>query len=89
MKNLLKASSILAVTCMLGACASHDNRDHNLLGGANKANIAAQSVRDVNLPNSRAVETTSGVRAAKAVQALNEGKTKELKQASTSGGSTN
>jgi hypothetical protein len=48
-------------------------------------NIAAQAVRDVNLPNSREVEATSGVRAANAVKALNEGKQKELGQASAGG----
>lgn len=78
--------SILAASLLLTGCASYDRQDQYVLGEATRANIAAQSVRDVNLPNSRAVETSSGVRAAKAVQALNEGKTKTLADAGGTGG---
>lgn len=78
--------SIAAVMLTVSACASHDRQDRYVLGEATKANIAAQAVRDVNLPNSRPVESSSGVRAAKAVQALNEGKTKKLADASGTGG---
>ncbi|KCZ95893.1 putative lipoprotein [Hyphomonas hirschiana VP5] len=56
------------------------------MGAATRANIAAQAVRDVNLPNSREVAASSGVRAAKAVQALNDGKTKTLADAGGTGG---
>lgn len=78
--------SLIAALLGLSACASHDRQDHYVLGEATRANIAAQAVRDVNLPNSRPVETSSGVRAAKAVQALNEGKTKKLADAGGTGG---
>lgn len=78
--------SLVAALMALSACASHDRQDQYVLGEATRANIAAQAVRDVNLPNSRPVETSSGVRAAKAVQALNEGKTKKLADAGGTGG---
>lgn len=85
MKYTIKLSFAAAMLAV-SACASHDRQDQYVLGGATKANIAAQAVRDVNLPNSRPVESSSGVRAAKAVQALNEGKTKKLADASGTGG---
>jgi len=78
--------SLVAALMALCGCASHDRQDQYVLGEATRANIAAQAVRDVNLPNSRPVETSSGVRAAKAVQALNEGKTKKLADAGGTGG---
>lgn len=77
------ALALLAATCLVGACATHDHQDTYLLGEATAKNIAHHAERDVNLPNSKAVETTSGIRAAQAVKALNEGKTKELREAST------
>lgn len=78
--------SFVGALMVLSACASHDRHDQYVLGEATRSNIAAQAVRDVNLPNSRPVETSSGVRAAKAVQALNEGKTKKLADAGGTGG---
>lgn len=78
--------SFVGALLVLSACASHDRQDQYVLGEATRSNIAAQAVRDVNLPNSRPVETSSGVRAAKAVQALNEGKTKKLADAGGTGG---
>lgn len=79
----LMTSIVLVATA---GCASHDYQDRYLLGEANRKNISEQSVRDVNLPNSKAVESTSGVRAANAVKALNEGRTRELREASSGGG---
>lgn len=81
--RLVLISAVLSVS----ACATHEPQDQYVLGEATRANIAAQAVRDVNLPNSRPVEASSGVRAAKAVQALNEGKTKTLADAGGTGGS--
>lgn len=75
----------IAALALLTACASHDHQDVYLLGGATGTNIQAQSVRDVDLPNLRQIEATSGVRAVNAVKALNEGKPKELREASTGG----
>lgn len=70
---------------ILAACASVDAQDRFLLGAANKANIAAQSERSVDLPNSKKVESTSGVRAVNAVKALNDGQAKELANTGTGG----
>lgn len=70
---------------VLPACASHDYQDQFLLGGASAANIAEQSIRDVTVPNSEANQSASGVRAANAVRALNEGKRKELKPSGLNG----
>ena len=78
--------ALIGAVLGVSACASHDRQDQYVLGEATRANIAGQEMRDVNLPNSRAVEASSGVRAAKAVQALNEGKTKKLADASGTGG---
>jgi hypothetical protein len=78
--------TVLGAVLAISACASHGRQDHYVLGEATRANIAGQATRDVNLPNSRAVEASSGVRAAKAVKALNEGKTKKLADASGAGG---
>ena len=83
--NRIQSGLLLLVVPALVACASHDNQDRYLLGRANAANIAEQSIRDVNVPNSEANQASSGVRAANAVRALNEGKRKEL--APSSGGS--
>jgi len=85
MSNHTRIAGAIATLSLLTACASHDHQDVYLLGAATEQNIAAQSVRDVNLPNSRQIESTSGVRAANAVKALNEGKPKELRQASAGG----
>jgi uncharacterized lipoprotein YmbA len=82
MSRYKRFTGAVTALALLAACASHDHQDVYLLGGATETNIAAQSVRDVNLPNSRQIESTSGVRAANAVKALNEGKPKELRQAS-------
>lgn len=70
---------------ILPACASHDYRDQYLLGGATEANIAEQSIRDVTVPNSEATQASSGVRAANAVRALNEGKRQKLNPSGTNG----
>jgi type IV pilus biogenesis protein CpaD/CtpE len=84
MKNFHKILLSLPL-CLLAGCASVDAQDRFLLGAANKANIAAQSERSVDLPNSKKVESTSGVRAVAAVKALNDGQTKELANTGTGG----
>lgn len=84
MKNFKTLALGLSLALVTG-CASVDAQDRFLLGGANKANIAAQSERNVDLPNSKKVESTSGVRAVKAMNALNDGQTKELANTGTGG----
>jgi len=85
MKNSKKLALLMAFG-LLGACASLDAQDRFLLGEAKRANVAAQASRDVNLPNSKTVDSTSGVRAVNAMKALNEGQTRELASTSTGGG---
>lgn len=84
MKNS-KNTVLLVALGLLGGCASVDAQDRFILGEANRANIAAQAERDVDLPNSKKVESTSGVRAVSAMKALNEGQTKELAGTGTGG----
>lgn len=87
-KKILFSSLAIGITLWLGGCASHDAQDRFVLGEATRQNIAEQSVRDVNLPNSQKVEDSSGVRAANAVKALNEGRGQQTASAaSASGGS--
>jgi hypothetical protein len=85
MKNSQKLALLMALG-LLGGCASVDAQDRFLLGEANRANVAAQASRDVNLPNLKTVDSTSGVRAVNAMKALNEGQTRELASTSTGGG---
>lgn len=69
---------LLTLAMTLSACTSIDQQDRFILGEATRNNVAIHSPRDVNLPNSKQVETISGVRATRNVKALNEGKTKAL-----------
>ena len=85
MRNSRKPALIMAFG-ILGACASVDTQDHFLLGEANRTNVAAQASRDVDLPNSKTVDSTSGVRAVNAMKALNEGQVRELASTGTGGG---
>lgn len=71
---------------LLGGCASFDAQDRAVLGEATRENIALQSVRNVDVPNTASIETSSGVRAAEAVKRLNEGKTTALNETSAQEG---
>jgi len=81
--RMLMLCGVMLVT----ACASLDNRDRYLLGEATSRNITEQSIRDVTVPNSEASQSSSGVRAANAVRALNEGKNRDLPSSGASAGS--
>ena len=85
MLNYRKLALLMAFG-ILGACASVDAQDRFLLGEATHTNVAAQASRDVNLPNSKTVDSTSGVRAVNAMKALNEGQVRELASTGTGGG---
>lgn len=85
-KTILKTSLILAAASLVAACATYDAQDRFVFGEATRHNIAEQSVGDVNLPNSRKVEDSSGVRAASAVKALNEGGGRQTASAGSAGG---
>jgi hypothetical protein len=78
MTGRMKYGLPLLVLSMMPACATYTQPAPYLLGGATAANIAEQSIRDVTVPNSEEIQSSSGVRAANAVRALNEGKRKEL-----------
>lgn len=79
--TISKHLGLLFVAAALGGCSSYDAQDRFVLGEATRANLAAQSERPAELPNSKKVESTSGVRAVKAEKALNDGTTKKLASA--------
>jgi ABC-type uncharacterized transport system auxiliary subunit len=81
--TLLRALCLAGLAAALSACVSADATDRFVLGEASRANAAAQSERSVDLPNVKPVAATSGVRAAKAVTALNNGETKKLAETAT------
>jgi hypothetical protein len=85
MKRYIKLTFLMALSG-LGACASVDAQDRFLLGEANRTNVAEQAGREVNLPNPKTVDSVSGVRAVKAIRALNEGETRQLPGTGTGGG---
>ena len=74
----------------LAACASdHDHTGNFILGGATDHNIAAQSIRSVDVPNGNGLTGQSGERAVAAITRLNTGEQPELSRVSASGiGST-
>lgn len=89
--NLSNPAAILLATLVLQACGStgqtfdHDLQAARLLGGATAHNIAAQSIRPVDLPNSNGLTGQSGVRAVSAIARLNSGEVRELSDVSSSG----
>ncbi len=83
MKTTLKIFGIVSAVALVTGCESTPKGDY-MLGAATQKNAQVQSVRDVNLPNSKAVESTSGVRAARAVKALNDGAMKDVSQSASS-----
>ena len=85
MKRITLIATCLTLTA-LGGCASHDAQDTALLGAATRSNIALQSVRNVDVPNTAAVNSSSGVRAAEAVKRLNEGTAANLRDTSSNEG---
>ncbi len=87
-EKTILASLAVGMSISLSACATYDAQDRFVLGEATRHNIAGQSMRDVNLPNSQKVEDSSGVRAAKAVKALNEGPGRQTASAASASGSS-
>lgn len=85
MQKYIKLSLLMAFGS-LGACASVDVQDRFLLGEARRTNLAEQASRDVNLPNPKTVDSTSGVRAVNAIKALNQGETRKRPDTRTGGG---
>ncbi|MEE9380587.1 MAG: hypothetical protein V3V03_04195 [Hyphomonadaceae bacterium] len=85
--NKRSATLFVLALSSVSACASHDRQDQFLLGDATRANIALQSVRDPNQPNTAKVEGQSGERAVLAVQRLNNGETTPLDSVNTTNSS--
>lgn len=94
MKMKRYAPLLLAAGLGLSACAnshghSHDHSGEFVLGAATDHNIAAQSTRSVEVPNSNGLTGQSGERAVAAITRLNAGEATELSDVSSSGiGST-
>ena len=83
--NKLTFTALTLVTAIITGCASFDHQDEFILGEATQANIALQSIRDTDQPNTALVEGQSGERAVAAVQRLNDGETTPLQDVKTSG----
>ena len=77
-------SALVLVSAAISACANFDHQDEFLLGEATRHNIALQSVRNPDEPNTAKVEGQSGERAVLAVQRLNNGETAPLQNVKTS-----
>lgn len=92
MKKSLYSTCLLISALGLSACASQPNATYDpdfqkqfLLGGATERNIALQSVRAADVPNSQGLSGQSGERAAAAIARLNAGERTELSNVSASG----
>ena len=82
----LKFLSACIVAPMLSACATnHDQQDNFILGEATAKNLAKQSIRSVEVPNSKGLTGQSGERAVAAIERLNAGEATELSDVSASG----
>ncbi|MEO1406842.1 MAG: hypothetical protein AAFV54_10180 [Pseudomonadota bacterium] len=87
----IKTLGILVFSVVLTACThrgspvSHDFQTERLLGGATAHNIAAQSIRPVDLPNSNGLTGQSGTRAVTAITRLNTREPVEFSDVSASG----
>lgn len=81
---------IFAASVLSGCATNHDQQDDFILGAATEKNIAAQSIRPIDLPNSKGLSGQSGERAVAAIARLNSGDQPELSDVSSSGiGSSN
>lgn len=86
----LKYFALCASFGLLAGCASnHDMHGEFVFGQATEVNLAKQSIRPIDLPNSRGISGQSGERAVAAIDRLNAGEQPELSDVSASGvGST-
>jgi|GEM_PF-2058835 len=96
MKKSLQSTGLLLAALCFSACASQggtgydpDHQKKFVLGAATDRNIALQSIRAVDVPNSKGLSGQSGERAVSAITRLNSGERTELSDISSSGiGST-
>jgi len=87
MKNLtLKPCCACIAAIFLAACAGagHDHQGEFILGDATESNLTAQSIRSVEVPNSKGLTGQSGARAVAAIERLNAGEATELSDVSAS-----
>lgn len=92
MKHYKLKSILLAIGgfALAGCASNHDQQDNFILGAATDKNIATQSIRSVDVPNSKGLTGQSGERAVAAIARLNSGEQTELSDVSASGiGSSN
>lgn len=81
----LKMTIALLAMSSLSACATtHDNHGGFLLGSATDQNIAKQSIRSADVPNSNGLTGQSGERAVAAIDRLNTGEKPDLSGAAIS-----
>jgi len=82
----LKILSACIVLPLFAACATdHDHQGSFILGEATNKNLAKQSIRSVEVPNSKGLTGQSGERAVAAIERLNAGEATELSDVSASG----
>lgn len=81
-----KSCCVCLAAVMLTACAGagHDHQGEFILGEATERNLAAQSIRSVEVPNSKGLSGQSGARAVAAIERLNAGEATELADVSAS-----
>ncbi len=92
MKHYKLKSVLLAIGgfALAGCASNHDHQADFILGTATDKNIATQSIRSVDVPNSKGLTGQSGERAVAAIARLNSGEQPELSDVSASGiGSSN
>jgi len=84
--------SLLVAALALGACANQGSGTYDpdlqkqfILGGATDQNIALQSIRASDVPNSKGLSGQSGERAVAAIERLNTGEQVDLSDLSASG----
>ena len=85
-RSIMKYAAFgLAVAGLTGCAHNHDHQADFIFGDATDANIAKQSIRSVEVPNSRGLTGQSGERAVAAIERLNAGEATELSDVSASG----
>ena len=85
--NMKYMTLFAALLTLPGCAANHDYHGEGgfILGAATEKNIATQSIRSVEVPNSKGLTGQSGERAVAAIARLNSGDQPELSDVSASG----
>lgn len=81
------AACLVAIGILSGCTTPVGNHDHHggfLLGAATDKNVAAHSIRSVDVPNSKGLTGQSGERAVAAIGRLNSGDVPDLAEVSAS-----